>query len=69
MDKVELSYNERRTHKSPMTPKPWKTLSTRIAYENPWIQVREDIAELPNGKTTLYGVIECSAGICAICVR
>jgi ADP-ribose pyrophosphatase len=42
-----------------MTPKPWKTLSTRLAYENPWIQVHEDIAEMPNGKTTLYGVIEC----------
>jgi len=63
MDKVKLSYNERRTHKSPMTPKPWKTLSTRIAYENPWIQVREDIAELPNGKTTLYGVIECKGAV------
>lgn len=42
-----------------MPPKPWKTLSSREVYKNPWTRVREDIAEMPNGKTTLYGVIEC----------
>ena len=42
-----------------MNPKPWKTLSSRPVYENPWTRVREDIAEMPNGKTTIYGVIEC----------
>jgi ADP-ribose pyrophosphatase len=41
-----------------MPPKPWKTLSSRPIYENPWTRVREDIAEMPNGKTTIYGVIE-----------
>jgi ADP-ribose diphosphatase len=41
-----------------MLPKPWKTLSTREAYRNKWIRVREDMAELPNGRTTLYGVCE-----------
>jgi ADP-ribose pyrophosphatase len=41
-----------------MPPKPWKTLSSRLVYKNPWARVREDIAELPNGKTTLYGVVE-----------
>jgi ADP-ribose pyrophosphatase len=41
-----------------MPPKPWKTLSSRPIYENPWTKVREDIAEMPDGKTTLYGVIE-----------
>lgn len=42
-----------------MPPKPWKTLSSRTVYENPWARVREDIAEMPNGKTTIYGVVEC----------
>jgi ADP-ribose pyrophosphatase len=42
-----------------MPPKAWKTLSSRTVYKNPWTTVREDIAEMPNGKTTLYGVIEC----------
>ncbi len=40
-----------------MTIKPWKTLTTRPVYENPWIKVREDIAELPNGRTSMYGVV------------
>jgi len=40
-------------------PQPWKTLSTRTVYQNPWTRVREDIAEMPNGKSTIYGVIEC----------
>ncbi len=33
-----------------MPPKPWKTLSSRPIYKNPWSSVREDIAEMPNGK-------------------
>jgi ADP-ribose pyrophosphatase len=36
----------------------WRTLTTRHIYTNPWIRVREDIAELPNGRTTIYGVVE-----------
>lgn len=42
-----------------MPPKAWKTLSSRLVYQNPWTRVREDVAEMPNGKTTIYGVIEC----------
>lgn len=41
-----------------MSPKPWKTLSSRIVYKNPWTTVREDIAEMPNGKQTIYGVVD-----------
>ncbi len=41
-----------------MPPKPWKTLSSRPVYQNRWTRVREDIAEMPNGKTTIYGVVE-----------
>lgn len=41
-----------------MAPLPWKTLSTREIYKNPWIRVREDVAQLPNGHTTIYGVCE-----------
>lgn len=43
-----------------MPPKAWKTQSSRRIYENPWMKLREDIAELPNGRTTIYGVIECA---------
>ncbi len=41
-----------------MAPKPWTTLSTREIYKNPWMRLREDIAEMPNGKTTIYDVCE-----------
>ena len=41
--------------------RPWKTISSRPVYENAWIKVREDIAELPDGRTTVYGVVQCAA--------
>ena len=43
-----------------MAPKAWKTVSTREIYRNPWMRLREDIAEMPNGTTTIDGVIECN---------
>ena len=44
----------------PFARTPWRTLATRPVYENPWVRVREDVAELPDGRSTLYGVIECA---------
>jgi ADP-ribose pyrophosphatase len=40
-----------------MAPVSWKTNSTREIYKNKWMHLREDIAQLPNGKTTIYGVV------------
>ncbi len=37
--------------------RPWRTLSSRPIYENPWMRLREDVAELPDGRTTIYGVV------------
>ena len=37
---------------------PWKTLSSRIAYSNPWMSVREDEVIRPDGNPGIYGVIE-----------
>ena len=37
--------------------RPWKTLSSRPIYENKWMHLREDVAELPDGRTTIYGVV------------
>jgi ADP-ribose pyrophosphatase len=42
---------------------PWKTASSRPVYANPWIRVREDVAELPDGRTTIYGVVECAGAV------
>lgn len=36
---------------------PWKTRSTRVVYENPWIKVREDEVTQPDGKPGIYGVV------------
>jgi ADP-ribose pyrophosphatase len=41
----------------------WRTLTTREVYANPWIRVREDVAELPDGRTTLYGVVQCAPAV------
>jgi ADP-ribose pyrophosphatase len=45
-----------------MTAPPWKTRSSRTIYENPWLCLREDLVELPDGHTTVYGVV--STGSC-----
>ena len=48
--------------------KPWKTLSSRIAYENEWLKVREDRVIRPDGGEGIYGVVEIrpSVGVVAI---
>jgi ADP-ribose pyrophosphatase len=38
---------------------PWRTLSSRPVYANKWISVREDLVALPDGRTTVYGVVSC----------
>ena len=47
---------------------PWKTLATRIAYENAWIRVREDAVLRPDGGQGIYGVVELrpSVGVVAL---
>ncbi|MFT8716717.1 NUDIX domain-containing protein [Gluconobacter potus] len=36
----------------------FQTISTRLAYSNPWTALREDIIVHPNGKQGLYGIVE-----------
>ena len=38
---------------------PWKTLSKKPIYSNRWLSLREDLVELPDGRTTVYGVVTC----------
>ena len=35
-----------------------RTTSSREVYRNPWTRVREDVVELPDGSTGVYGVVE-----------
>jgi len=48
---------------APPAPPPrdegFRTLSTRPAYQNAWIDVTESVVELEPGKLTLYGVVTC----------
>ncbi|HSB80610.1 MAG TPA: NUDIX hydrolase [Candidatus Methylomirabilis sp.] len=37
----------------------WKALSTKPIYRNKWLSLREDLVELPDGRTTIYGVVTC----------
>ena len=45
-----------------MSMRPWRTRSSRTVYQNPWLRLREDLVELPSGRTTVYGVV--STGSC-----
>ena len=40
-----------------MHERPWLILSSREIYRNAWTRVREDIVQLPDGRTTIYGVV------------
>jgi 8-oxo-dGTP pyrophosphatase MutT (NUDIX family) len=36
---------------------PWGKVSTRVVYDNPWINVREDAVVRPDGRPGIYGVV------------
>ncbi len=37
---------------------PWKTVGTRLVYQNEWISVREDSVLRPDGSPGIYGVVD-----------
>lgn len=47
---------------------PWKTVSSKVVYQNPWITVREDQVIRPDGQPGIYGVVETriAAGVIAL---
>lgn len=36
----------------------WKTLSSKIVYQNKWMKVREDEVIMPSGEKGIYGIVE-----------
>jgi len=36
----------------------WKRLTSQVMYENPWIQVRHEEVQRPNGSTGIYGLVQ-----------
>jgi 8-oxo-dGTP pyrophosphatase MutT (NUDIX family) len=47
----------------------WKTLSSRIAYKNPWISVRHDRISYPGGRKGIYGVVQKGPGVAVVAVN
>jgi ADP-ribose pyrophosphatase len=47
----------------PLSRTAWTTASTRQIYRNRWIELREDIALLPDGRSTIYGVVTCAPAV------
>lgn len=37
---------------------PWKTISSKLVYQNDWIKVREDQVIRPDGASGIYGVVD-----------
>ena len=37
----------------------WQQLSSRPVYANKWMAIREDQVRLPDGRETIYGVVDC----------
>lgn len=48
-------------------PSPFKTLSSRIAYKNAWMKIREDSIIRPDGSKGIYGVIETRDSVIIVC--
>jgi 8-oxo-dGTP pyrophosphatase MutT (NUDIX family) len=55
---VASEYSNTMNDRARLARSAWRTLSSRPVYTNPWIRVREDQAEMPDGRRTIYGVVE-----------
>ncbi len=40
------------------TDNPWRVLSSKSVYKNPWINIREDTVITPTGSNGIYGLLE-----------
>jgi len=45
---------------------PWKKLSSKKIYKNPWFSLREDQVISPGGEKSIYGVVETSPAIAIV---
>jgi 8-oxo-dGTP pyrophosphatase MutT (NUDIX family) len=42
---------------------PWRTLDSRLVYENPWIKVTEDRVLRPDGLPGIYGIVDIAPAV------
>jgi 8-oxo-dGTP pyrophosphatase MutT (NUDIX family) len=47
---------------------PWKTITTRTVYENPWLRLREDKVIRPDGSDGIYSVLELPESVCVAAI-
>jgi 8-oxo-dGTP pyrophosphatase MutT (NUDIX family) len=47
----------REPHPSSVTVGPWRRRSRTVAYANPWIELRHDEVDRPDGSPGIYGVV------------
>jgi 8-oxo-dGTP pyrophosphatase MutT (NUDIX family) len=52
-----------------MDNNPWRTLETKVLYENPWFRLREDEVIRPDGKTGIYSFIEVLPSVAIVAVN
>lgn len=52
-----------------MPRNPWQTRSSRVVYENAWINVREDQVIRPDGNPGIYGVITLRPSVCVLALN
>ena len=50
-------------------PNPWKVISSKTVYSNPWISVREDKVIKPSGADGIYGVIESNDSVMIVALN
>ncbi len=46
-------------NESSITRIPWQQITSRRIYANKWMALREDQVRLPDGRETIYGVVDC----------
>lgn len=48
---------------------PWKTVSSKVVYENPWVRIHEDTVVTPTGSNGIYGFMESNDSVMIVTVN
>lgn len=48
---------------------PWKVVSSKIMYKNPWMRIREDAVITPMGTKGIYGVMESNDSVMIVALN
>lgn len=54
----ESGFNPPPPPETPQEVGPWKRIASQAIYSNPWIHLREDKVLQPDGKPSIYGVVQ-----------